>query len=88
MTKDDLEDMYSEIENIIKYSKERIELAEQDKLKYRIKSVIRVLEYMSRQGDKLTFQEGDDLIVHCLNKLNGNIDGIELNLIREEVKND
>lgn len=84
MTKEDLEDMYSGIENIIQYSKENIKLAEQDKLKYRIQSVIRVLEYMRYKGGKLTAQEGDGLLVHCLNKLNGNIDGVELDLKKED----
>lgn len=44
-------------------------------LEYRIESVKRVLEYF--QGLDTDF---DNLIVHCINKLNGNIDGIELAL--------
>lgn len=44
-------------------------------LEYRIESVKRVLEYF--QGLDADF---DNLIVHCINKLNGNIDGIELAL--------
>ena len=48
---------------------------------YRNKSVTRVLEYIN---DKCWNNENIDdlqnLIIHCLNKLNGNIDGIELSL--------
>lgn len=55
--------------------------------RYRNKSVERVLNYIN---EKCWNDENIDnlqiLIVHCLNKLNGNIDGIELNL--EENKNE
>ncbi len=51
---------------------------------YRNKSVTRVLEYIN---DKCWNNENIDdlqnLIIHCLNKLNGNIDGIELSLKEE-----
>ena len=51
---------------------------------YRNKSVTRVLEYIN---DKCWNNENIDdlqnLIIHCLNKLNGNIDGIELS-VKEE----
>ena len=42
-------------------------------LKYRIESVLRILNLMNREGK-------DNMVVHCLNKLNGNIDGIEIGL--------
>ena len=57
--------------------------------RYRNKSVERVLDYIN---DKCWNKENIDidklqtLVVHCLNKLNGNIDGIELSL--EENKNE
>jgi ribosomal protein S15P/S13E len=49
---------------------------------YRIASVKRVLDYMrskqvTRTKSKYDF---DNLLVHCMNKLNGNIDGVELSL--------
>ena len=66
----------SEIETIRKTYKELI-------VKYRIKSVDRVLSYIRMKGiaDK---KELDLLLCHCQNKLNGNIDGTELNLHYEE----
>ena len=46
---------------------------------YRIKSVYRVLDYIRTK--KITDnKELDTLLCHCQNKLNGNIDGIELDL--------
>ena len=53
------------------------------KLEYRISSVARVLDYMS----DLSFSKKEipnHLIVHCLNKLHGNIDGIELSFDKED----
>lgn len=47
---------------------------------YRIQSVIRVLDNLHRKlyTNKTDYKEIEKLIVHCLNKLHGNIDGIEL----------
>ena len=46
---------------------------------YRIKSVYRVLDYIRTK--KITDnKELDTLLCHCQNKLNGNIDGTELDL--------
>lgn len=50
-------------------------------LKYRINSVKRVLEYVDGSCKDI-----DCLLTHCINKLNGNLDGIELEL--KEKKND
>lgn len=52
-------------------------------VKYRIESVNRVLAYIRAKGitDK---KELDMLLCHCQNKLNGNIDGTELDLHYEE----
>lgn len=68
----------SEIETIRKTYRELI-------VKYRIKSVDRVLSYVRMKGitDK---KELDLLLCHCQNKLNGNIDGNELNLHYEEAE--
>lgn len=50
-------------------------------VKYRIESVCRVLEYI--RASKITdANELDTLLCHCQNKLAGNIDGIELELLR------
>ena len=86
-TKKYVETLYRNIEGI---KKERNEILKQVNkldndayrciLEYRIASVTRVLEYMHT---KLNITSGKDLetyLVHCLNKLNGNIDGIELDL--------
>lgn len=47
-----------------------------DILEYRIASVVRILEYIKYTTDN----DFDGLITHCINKLNGNIDGTELDL--------
>lgn len=55
--------------------------------KYRIESVNRVLEYI--RFKKITDpHELDVLLCHCQNKLNGNIDGIELTLTNHKGMND
>lgn len=52
-------------------------------IEYRMKSVDRVLDYI--RSKKITDSKRlDVLLCHCQNKLNGNIDGIELDL-RSEV---
>lgn len=68
----------SEFETIRKTYRELI-------VKYRIKSVDRVLSYVRMKGitDK---KELDLLLCHCQNKLNGNIDGNELDLHYEEAE--
>ena len=69
------------IENQVKSLDNKIQLDLKD---YRIESVKRVLDYIN---DKCwRNQEVENLVVHCLNKLNGGIDGLELNL--EEDKNE
>ena len=52
-------------------------------IKYRMKSVDRVLDYI-RSKEITDSKMLDTLLCHCQNKLNGNIDGIELDL-RSEV---
>ena len=82
MNKGHLECIYESIQEKRKKRDEHIQIVtkldneiQKEILEYRIKSVKRVLEYFS--GLDTDF---DNLIVHCLNKLNGNIDGIELEL--------
>ena len=66
----------SEIENIRRSYNDRI-------IKYRIKSVDRVLDYI--RSKKITDPHRLDLLLcHCQNKLNGNLDGTELNLEEKE----
>ena len=51
---------------------------------YRNKSVTRVLEYIyNKCWNNENIDDLQNLIIHCLNKLNGNIDGIELSLKEE-----
>lgn len=54
---------------------------------YRRDSVNRVLSYIRTKKIK-DAHELDLLLCHCQNKLNGNIDGTELNLHYEERSND
>lgn len=82
MNKGNLESIYESIENKRKDRDEYIERVnkldkeiQQEVLEYRIQSVKRVLEYFS--GIDKDF---DNMINHCINKLEGNIDGIELEL--------
>lgn len=61
-----------EIDNIRKVVKEL-------KTGYRIKSVDRVLGYIRTKGIT-DAKELDILLCHCQNKLNGNLDGVEITL--------
>lgn len=53
-----------------------------DILEYRIASVKRILDYIHSNQMKVAsdLKQFDTLITHCCNKLNGNIDGIEIEL--------
>lgn len=53
-----------------------------DVLEYRIASVKRILDYIHSNQMKVAsdLKQFDTLITHCCNKLNGNIDGIEIEL--------
>lgn len=61
---------------------------EKDLLEYRIASVSRILDFIhttlaTTGSHRITLIGGEDLdtlITHCCNKINGNIDGIELEL--------
>ena len=53
----------------------------EDILKYRIFSTARVLSHLHLKSfGKTEIKELNLLLTHCCNKLNGNIDGIEINL--------
>ena len=88
MSKEEMQNIYNSIEE--KREEMRITEKQVQKLdreitleleRYRNKSVERVLDYIN---DKCWKHENIDnlhsLITHCLNKLNGNLDGIELSL--------
>lgn len=49
-------------------------------LEYRIASVKRVISFVRDNFKEMPDREVDVYLVHCLNKLNGNIDGVELGL--------
>lgn len=88
MDKKSIENFFEEIENdrkertIMEKQVQSIDSKIQINLeKYRIESVKRVLNYINDKCWKNQKTESlQKLIVHCLNKLNGNIDGIELSL--------
>lgn len=91
MDKEEVVNFYNEIENkrkersIMEKQVQQIDKEiELEIEQYRNKSVARVLKYIS---DKCWKNENvdnlHDLITHCLNKLHGNIDGIELSLEEE-----
>lgn len=67
------------------------EVVSKKKIEYRIESVQRVLEFI-RHADITNKRDLDLLLCHCQNKLNGNIDGTEIDLghfiAKEEKKND
>lgn len=51
-----------------------------EKMRYRITSVDRVLDYLRSNATKLTPKDIGTYLCHCQNKLFGNIDGTELEL--------
>ena len=54
--------------------------------KYRNKSVGRVLDYLRFNADNK--HEYETFMVHCMNKLNGNIDGVEISFKKKEAPKD
>lgn len=92
MSKDILIEKFDELKNISKQIDMQKTLLEQldntltiKTLEYRIKSVERVLDYINDKcWKKENVENLQNLIIHCWNKLNGNIDGIELSLEDKE----
>lgn len=88
MDKEQCENLYKEIEDIRKertIAEKQVQQMNRDIeikiLQYRIKSVERVLDYINDKcWKKEEIKDLHNKIVHCLNKLSGNIDGIELTL--------
>ena len=56
------------------------ESCRQYKIEYRIESVNRVLDFIRNEYRAGRICDLETLLCHCQNKLNGNIDGIELDL--------
>lgn len=56
---------------------------EMDTYKYRINSACRVLDFLRSNIKNIKPNQLETYLVHCMNKLNGNIDGIELSLEKE-----
>ena len=92
MSKDILIEKFDELKNISNQIDMQKTLLEQldntltiKTLEYRIRSVERVLNYINDKCWKEEEVEDlQNLIVHCLNKFNGNLDGIELSLEDKE----
>ena len=91
MDKEQIINYYNEIErkrkeeNIMQEQVRKIDREIQLEIEqYRNKSVARVLEYINdKKKKKKDIDNLHNLIVHCLNKLYGNLDGIELSLEEE-----
>ena len=66
--------------------KEIDEEIQEERIRYRIESVSRVLEFIRlqyRQGKDIDM---DSLLCHCENKIRGNIDGVELTLSSKDLE--
>ncbi len=91
MDKEELVSFYNEIErkrkemHIMEKQVQQIDNEIQLAIEqYRNKSVKRVLEYINDKcWKKEDISNLQNLITHCLNKLSGNIDGVELSLKEE-----
>ena len=78
-------DMLAEIRDLEERAKEMRKEYQQKIVRYRINSVNRVLDFI--RFAKITDErELDNLLCHCQNKLNGNIDGIEIELVKKDVE--
>ena len=73
-----LEKEYKAIERRRQELKREIINIESDLIEYRIKSAKRVIDYVAYNTEKLSHRDIQLYLVHCLNKLNGNLDGLEL----------
>ena len=77
------EQLKSQYENIATLKKDNYyaNLILESKLhNYRVASAERVISFVARNVEKLNKNKIEVYLVHCLNKLNGNIDGIELDI--------
>lgn len=60
------------------------ELLRHEQYKYRIESVNRVLDFVRSEYRAKRNVDIETLLCHCQNKLYGNIDGIELDLVKKD----
>lgn len=65
------------LKNDLKYEEQQKSLCE---YAYRKESVERVLDYIATEYRQGRLCNLDIMLTHCMNKLNGNIDGVELKL--------
>ena len=77
---EDLKNEKIEINDRKKSLESEIKIFNEKLQEYRKKSTLRILEAISWHTDRLTHTHLNQLLVHCINKLNGNIDGTELDL--------
>lgn len=75
---------YAEGEKYRKLANSYFESSDDYKLAYRLKSVDRVLDFIRSEYRQGRLCNLDVLLCHCQNKLNGNIDGVELTLDKGE----
>ena len=90
MDKEEMQNFYNSIEEKRKemeITEKQVQKLEKEIIleleRYRNLSVQRVLDYINHKcwnKETIDIDRLQTLIVHCLNKLNGNIDGIELSL--------
>ena len=90
----ELDEIKGEYEQILKVESELSDLAKRrEKLesekevfayRYRVDSVDRVLDFIRSEYRQGRLCNLETLLCHCQNKLNGNIDGIELTLGKGE----
>lgn len=90
MNKEEIENIYDSIEEKrkeMRITEKQVQQLEREITleleRYRNKSVQRVLDYINHkcwEHENIEIDRLQTLMVHCLNKLNGNIDGIELSL--------
>ena len=71
---------YAEGERYRKFADSCFKSSDDYKVAYRLKSVDRVLDFIRSEYRQGRLCNLDVLLCHCQNKLNGNIDGIELTL--------
>ena len=71
---------YAEGQRYIKLADSCFKSSDDYKVAYRLKSVDRVLNFIRDEYKAGRICDLETLLCHCQNKLNGNIDGIELTL--------
>ena len=60
------------------------DLLRHEQYKYRVESVNRVLDFVRSEYRAKRNVDIEKLLCHCQNKLYGNIDGVELNLVKKD----